>query len=116
MSKLPKRSRHRNGRPQPLPLIDLIERCRWDDAPRAARWVGRYVSWRWWWVLPIAIIAGVLGGLLAGIGANAALMLLGYRTNSGDVVLSTIRNALVLGPILATASAFITRYMRRPPS
>lgn len=41
MSKLPKRSRHRNDRPQSLPLIDLIERYRWDDAPRAARWVGR---------------------------------------------------------------------------
>jgi hypothetical protein len=41
MSKLPTRSRRRNGRPQPLPLLDLIERRRWEDASRAARWVGR---------------------------------------------------------------------------
>ncbi len=39
MPKLPKR--RRNDQPKPLPLLDLIERRRWDDAPRAARWIGR---------------------------------------------------------------------------
>ena len=31
--------RHRNGRAQSLPLLELLERRRWDDAPRAARWI-----------------------------------------------------------------------------
>lgn len=39
MPKLPKRCR--NDQPKALPLLDLIERRRWDDAPRAARWIGR---------------------------------------------------------------------------
>lgn len=41
MAKLLKRARHRNSRAQPLPLLELLARHRWDDAHRAARWVSR---------------------------------------------------------------------------
>jgi hypothetical protein len=41
MTQLPKRARHCNRRTEPPPLLDLLERRRWDDAPRAARWVAK---------------------------------------------------------------------------
>jgi hypothetical protein len=43
MSKVPSRMGRGNNRAQTkqLPLLELMERRRWDDAPRAARWVGR---------------------------------------------------------------------------
>ena len=41
MLKLSTRTRPRNRRTEALPLLDLLERRRWDDTPKAARWVGR---------------------------------------------------------------------------
>jgi len=41
MTKLPIRARHRNCCAESLSLLDVLERRRWDDAPRAARWVAR---------------------------------------------------------------------------
>jgi len=41
MTKLPICARHRNGRAESLPLLELLERRRWGDAPRAARWVAK---------------------------------------------------------------------------
>jgi hypothetical protein len=43
MTKLSTRARHGNGvaYAKPLPLMELLERRRWDEAPRAARWVAR---------------------------------------------------------------------------
>jgi hypothetical protein len=41
MPKLSRCSHRRNGNTQPLPLLELLERRRWEDASRAARWVGR---------------------------------------------------------------------------
>ena len=41
---LPLRARHGNGPAQSLPLLDLLERRRWDDASLAARMVRRRCS------------------------------------------------------------------------
>jgi len=41
MHKLPAHARRRNGRAESLPLLEVLERRRWDEAPRAARWVAR---------------------------------------------------------------------------
>ena len=41
MSKMPLHARQGNARAQSLPLLDLLERRRWDDAPAAARMVRR---------------------------------------------------------------------------
>src|SRR5215831_7898596 len=41
MTKLTGPRRRRNGRVQSLPLLELLERRRWDDAPRVARWVAK---------------------------------------------------------------------------
>jgi predicted P-loop ATPase len=41
MSKLRKRGPRRNDRAPSLPLLEFLERRRWDDVPREARWLAR---------------------------------------------------------------------------
>jgi len=41
MQKLISRAPRHKARAQSLPLFEVLERRRWDDAPRAARWVAR---------------------------------------------------------------------------
>ena len=41
MSKLAIRLRRCNARLEALPLLDLLERRRWEEASQAARWVAR---------------------------------------------------------------------------
>src|SRR5262245_36417309 len=41
MAKISWRPRGRNVQAQDLPLLEALERRRWDDAPHTARWVRR---------------------------------------------------------------------------
>ena len=41
MQKLISRAPRHKGRAQSLPLFEVLERRRWDDAPRTARWIRR---------------------------------------------------------------------------